>query len=237
MLVDIDATEDAARRRYTAAAHRSTPSHRRRTSRPAGRGISHLGRPGEPAPLGTPAPHRADARRPGRAGGMTAAKVTDHCVGRRAGREALLGLGAQLRPAVAAGSRPRLPPGADGEVGAEGLVAGGRQTAVRPPEPLERKHQVAPTSLGLKRLRRVALAEPDGDPVPEPELRRAAPRPLDTDRADRLLGRHSARLVQRREEALGRGHAASLAGGMLRVGDGVPRVCGGIELTPPTRVK
>jgi hypothetical protein len=28
-----------------------------------------------------------------------------------------------------------------------------------------------------------------------------------------------------------------LAGGMLRVGDGVPRVCGGIELTPPTRVK
>jgi hypothetical protein len=203
----------------------------RRSVRPRSRS------PGQPPPLGTPAAHRADARRPGRAGGMAAAKVADHRVRRRPRREALLGLRAKGWPAVAAGPGAGGGTGAGGEVGAEGLVPGGRQAAMRPPEPLERQHQVSPAPLGLERSRGVALAEPHGDPVPEPELRRAAPRPLDADRADHLLGGHAARLVQRREEARGRGHGESLAGEMLQVGRGVMRVCGGIQLTPRMTAK
>ena len=159
---------------------------------------------------------RALGRRPGQPA-IGERRSRGNGVRRRPRREAPLGLGAQIGPAVA--PRPRSLRGgrARRQMRRERASPRRRETAVRLPQALQRQHQITPVAPRLELRRRVGRAQPHRHPVAVAHRARPPPRPLHADRAHRLLVRYTARLVER---GYG-GHGTIVPGSVCPVGDGV----------------
>jgi hypothetical protein len=102
-------------------------------------------------------------------------------------------------------------------------LPGSGQTPIRPPHSGQRHHHVSTTALRQEPDRGVSRTQPHLNAVPKPDALRPATRAINTNRADRLLGRYLASLVQRRE--VGRGHTASLTAGVCGEGLDTQRDC------------
>jgi len=153
-----------------------------------------------------------------------------------------LHLPAQLRPRVAARLRPFGVCREAGQVAVKGAASCRGETPVGPPDPRQRAHEVAAASHRLKLAARMALAQPHNDAISERDLLRLAARSLHADRAHRLLGRETTRLVESGESAGGHGvHSAqpNVTRGSRPVTDQCRRTPIGVTpqrpLTPPTR--
>src|SRR5207249_534878 len=91
------------------------------------------------------------------------------------------------------------------QVGVKRPAAVAGETTVGLPQTLQREHEVPPATAALELGGGVVLAQADMDAVAKRDAGRAPARPLDADGADRLLGRHASRLVERRSPSAGHG--------------------------------
>jgi hypothetical protein len=115
-------------------------------------------------------------------------------------------------------------------VPAERVRSGGRETAVRLPQAVQREDKVSTGTPRLELVRGMPSAQVHGDAIPEVDGLRSSARPLGADRTHDLLRRHLAGLVEGGK--MGGGHGeVSVAGGVSRVGDKASRLWGESQLT------
>jgi hypothetical protein len=109
-----------------------------------------------------------------------------------------------LRPGIATRPRASRPRPQRCQVRAHRALPSSGQTPIRPPHRRQRHHHVTTTPLRQKRDRRMPLTQPHLNAIPKPDAPRPATRTINTDRTNRLLGRHLTSLIQRRK--VGRRH-------------------------------
>jgi hypothetical protein len=152
--------------------------------------------------------------------GVCRPDAVDRCTRRAAERELGLGPAAEVAPRV----RPRPRRGRRvcerASVRRERPSAGGRQTAVGLPQPLERDGEIAASAAALELRARVPLAKPHCDAVREAELDGAPPRAVGADRAHRPLRRFAGCVVGARDV-----HVPSVPVHVSHVGHEVSRNC------------
>ena len=167
-----------------------------------------------------PAQHGADAGRDGRTVGVRRPEAGDRHKRRAAEGELRLGPAAQIAPRVRARPRRGRSIGERGQVARERAVAGGGQTAVRLPQPLQSDDEVTAVPAALELRRRMPLAEPHRHAMRQAQFEREPARAVGADRADGPLHRHAARFVEG-----GEGHVGSVAGRVSHVGHELSRTC------------